>query len=93
MTPAKGEGSSFRKGKEITANDLATKTIGEDAPLFGSEHSEEEEAGRDPDSKCALLINPWHDTYMHFPVVPDDYLPPPSGRMWLSICRHGMEVS
>lgn len=30
---------------------------------------------------------------MHFPVVPDDYLPSSPGRMWLSICRHDKEVS
>ena len=66
-----------RKGKEIASDDLATKTTGEDAPPFESEHSNEEEGGRDPNNECASLINPWYDTHAH----------------WLSISCRNTKVS
>jgi len=93
MSPVKGEGSSYRKGKEIASDDLATKNVGEDAPHFESEHSDEEEGHRDPDSVCAPLIDPWYDTYAHFLKVFGKCLPPPSGRVRLSICHRNTKVS
>ena len=93
MTPVKNEGSSHRKGKEITADNPATKTVGEDTPLSELEHSEEEEWGRDPDSKCAPLIDLWYEAHAHFSMVPDDYSPLPLGNVWLSICCSDTEVS
>ena len=89
----KGEGSSPCKGKEIAADDPATKTTGEDAPLSELECSKDEEGGRNPNSEYAPFIDPWYDTHTHFSVLPDDYLSPSSGHVWLSICRHDMEVS
>ena len=81
MTPAKGNGSSCWKGKEVATDDPATKTIAEDAPLSKSKRSKQEEVGRNPNSKCAPLIDPWYDTHMYFLVVPGEYLPSLSGRV------------
>ena len=93
MAPTKCEGSSRRKGKEIASNDPTTKAIGKDAPLSKSKCSKEEERGRDLNSECAFLIDPLYDTHAYFLKVPGDYLPLPSGRVWLSICCHDTEVS
>ena len=93
ITPVKGEGSSYCKGKEIAVDDPATKIVGEDAPFSKSEHSKKEEGSHNPDSECAPLINPWYNTYMHFLVVPSGYLPSLAGHVWLSICRRDTEVS
>ena len=92
MTPVKGESSSPHKGKEIAIDDPPTKIVSEDAPLSESEPFEEEEGGCDPNSKCAPLIDLWYNTHIHFLVVPGDYLPPPPGRVWLSICYRDTEV-
>ena len=92
MTSAKGEGSSYHKGKEITTNDPATKIVGEDVPLSELERFKEEEGSRDPDSECAPLIDLWYNAHAHFPTVLGDYLPLLSSRMWLSICHCNMEV-
>ena len=93
MSPVKGKGSSYRKGKEIASDDLATKNVGEDAPHSESEHSDEEEGHRDPDNVCAPLINPWYNTYAHFLKVSGKCLPPSLGRIRLSICRRNTKVS
>ena len=93
MSPAKGEGSSHRKGKEISSDDLATKNIGEDAPFSKLEGFDEEERGCDSHSECAPLIDPWYDAHAYFPKVSGEYLPPPLSRVWLSICYRNMEVS
>ena len=93
MTSAKRKGSSRCKGKEIATDILATKIVGGDVPLSKLECSKEEEGSRDPNNKCAPLIDTWYNTHTHFLVVPCDYLPPPSGHVWLSICCHDMEVS
>ena len=61
--------------------------------LFESEGSDEEEGGRDLGSECAPLIYPWYFAHAHFPKVSGEYLPPPPGRVWLSIFRRNMEVS
>ena len=88
MSPAKDEGSSCHKGKEIATNDPPAKIVGEEAPF-----SKEEEEGCDLNGKCPLLIDPWYDTNIYFLVVPGDYLPLPPGHVWLSICCHDTEVS
>ena len=93
MTPAKGKSSSHHKGKEIAFDDPATKIVGKNAPLSELEHSEEDERGRDLDSECASLIDPWYDTHAYFPKVSGKYFPPPLGRIWLSICCCNTEVS
>ena len=61
--------------------------------MLASENSVEEEAQRDPDSECVLLINPWYDVHPHFPKVPGDYAPPPQGHVWLAIIRQNPDVS
>ena len=93
MSPAKGKGSSHRKGKEISSDDLATKNIGEEAPFSKLEGFDEEERGCDSHSECAPLIDPWYDAHAYFPKVSGEYLPPPPSCVWLSICYRNMEVS
>ena len=63
------------------------------APYSELDHSEKEEGGRYPGSKCPPFIDPWYGTHIHFLVVLGDYSPLPSGRMWLSIYHRDMEVS
>ena len=93
MTLAKGEGSSRRKGKEIAFDNPATNAVGKDAHLSELEHSEEEETSCNLDSNCAPLIDLWYDTHTYFLTVLGDYLPPPSGCIWLFICRRDTKVS
>ena len=93
MLPSQGDNSSRRKRKEAVANDLPAKIVGREAPHSESDRFEEEEGGRDPSSECPPLIDPWYDTYIHFPVVPSDCSPLPLGCVWLSICCHDTEVS
>ena len=93
MMLAKGKGPSHRKGKEVAADDPLAKIMGKEAPLFKLDHSKEEEGGCNRNSKCPPLINPWYDAHTHFPTVPNDYLPLPKGRVWLSICHHDTKVS
>ena len=93
MLQAKDEGSSRRKGKEVTVDDPLAKTVGEKTPFSKSNHSEEEEQGCDSNSECPPFIALRYDTHIHFLVVPSDYSPPSSGHEWLSICRCDIEVS
>ena len=93
MSLAKGDSSSGCKGKEVATNNLPTEAMGGKAPHSELDRSKEEEWGRDPSSECSSLIDPWYDTHMHFPMVPGNYTPPPSGRVWLSICCHDSKVS
>lgn len=67
--------------------------MGEETPLSESNYFEKKEGGRNSNIECPPLNDQWYDTYIHFPVVPSDYSPPLSGHVWLSICRHDMEVS
>ena len=83
MLPAKDKDSSHRKGEKVTTDDPHAKAVGEETPLSESDHSGEDERGHDLTSKCLPLLDPWHDTHIHFPIVPSDYLPPPSGRVAL----------
>ena len=89
----KGEGSSYRKGREIVSENPATKTVGEDAHFYELERFDEEEGCCDPDSECASLLDPWYNTHAHFLKVSSEYLPSPLGRVWLSICHRNTEVS
>ena len=85
MSLAKSEGSSRHKGKEIAVNDPPMKAKkGEEAPYFELDHFKEER-NHDPSNVCPPLIDPWYDTHLHFPVVPSDYLPPPSRHVWISL--------
>ena len=77
----------------IAFDNPATKNIGEDAPHSESKRSNKQEGRHNPNSECALLINPWYDIHAHFPKVSSEYLPPLLGNVWLSICRHNTEVS
>jgi len=67
--------------------------MGDEISLFESDRFEEEEGDRDLNSECPPLINPWYNAYIHFPMVPSDYSPRPSGCVWLFICHHDTEVS
>ena len=88
MTPAKGQGSSRRKRKEVVSDDPVVRDVGEEAIYSESDHFEEEGAQRDSDSECTPLIDPWYDTHGYFLKVPDDYMLPLSpGRVWLALCR------
>ena len=58
MTLVKSSGSSCRKGKEAVYDPLVEQKTGEEAMYSESDHSDEEEAQRDPDSECAPLIDP-----------------------------------
>lgn len=93
MSLAKGDDSSCRKGKEVSANDPPTKTLCEEASHFESDHFEGEERGRDSGSECPPLIEPWDGTHFHFLIIFSDFSPPSPGRVWLSICRCDTEVS
>lgn len=93
MSPAKNEGSSCRKGKEVITNDPLAKTVGKEAPFSKSDHSKVEEGGYNPNSECLPLINSWFDAQIHFLVVLNDYLPLLPTHVWLSICHRDTEVS
>ena len=93
MTPAKGQNSSRRKGKEIVSDAPAKRDVGEEAVYSELDYSDKEEARRAPDNECALLIDPWYDTHAHFPKVPSDYMPSLSSRVWLALYRCNIVVS
>ena len=93
MAPMKSQGSSHRKGKEAISNPPTALDVGEEAEHSKSEHSDEEEAQRNPNSECGPLIDPWYDVHPHFPKIPGDYAPPPSGHVWLALCWRNPDVS
>ena len=93
MATVKSQGSSRRKGKEAIFDPPAALDVGEEAEYSESEHSDEEEAQRDPNNECAPLIDPWYDIHLHFPKIPGDYAPPPPGRVWLALCWRNPDVS
>ena len=94
MTPAKSQSSSHRKGKEVISALFATHDEGEKAVYSESDHSDEEEAQRDPDNECTPLINPWYDIHPYFPKILGDYAPPlPSSRVWLALYRRNTDIS
>ena len=93
MTPVKGQSSSHRKGKEIASDPSTTHDVGEEAVYSESDHSDEKETQRAPDSECAPSIDPWYDVHPHFPQVPGDYMLLPPGHVWLALCRRTTDVS
>ena len=93
MTRVKSQGSSRRKGKDIVSDDPTTRDVGEEAAYFELDHSDEEEARRDPESECASLIDTWYDTHAHFPKVHGDYMLPLLGCVWLALCHRNTDIS
>ena len=87
MVQVKSSGSSRRKGKEAVYDPSVEQETGKEAVYFESDHSDEEEARRDPDNECAPLIDPWYNVYPSFPKIPGDYVPPLPSRVWLTLCR------
>ena len=93
MTLMKGQSSSRRKGKEIVSDPPTAHDVGEEATYSESDHFNEEEAQRAPDSECTPLIDPWYDIHPHFPKVLGDCTPPPPGRVWLALYWRNMDIS
>ena len=93
MMTAEGQSSSHCKGKEIVSDAPATHDVGEKVVYSESDHSNEEEARRAPNSKCAPFINFWYDTHTYFPKFPDNYTSLPPGRVWLTLCLCNIDVS
>ena len=54
MTPAKGQISSRRKGKEIASNPPTARDVGEEAVYSESDHSDEGETQCALDSECPI---------------------------------------
>ena len=93
MAPVKSSSSSRRKGKEAIYNPPVEQETGEKAVYSKSDHFDEEEVRRDPDSECAPLIDPWYDVHPSFPKIPGDYVPPSPTHVWLALCRRNLNVS
>ena len=91
MASVKSQGSSHRKGKEAISDPPTALDVGREAEYSKSEHSDEEEAQRNPNSKCAPLIEPWYGVHPHFPKIPSDYAL--LGRVWLAFFRRNPDVS
>ena len=58
MALVKSSSSSRRKGKEAVYDPPVEQETSEEAMYSKSNHSNEEEVRRDPDSECAPLIDP-----------------------------------
>ena len=84
MSPVKSQGSSHRKGKAVASDSPA---VPEEMERSDSERSAEEKMERDPGSECAPLIDPWYEINPHFPKIPGDYVPPPPGRVLITLVR------
>ena len=91
MTLAKSQSSSHHKGKEVIS-DLPTARGVDEVVYSESNHFNVEETKHNPDSEWAPLIDPWYDVHAHFPKIPGDYAPPPSGRVWLTLCRQNTDI-
>ena len=90
MSPMKSPSSSRRKGKAVASDSPA---VPKEVERSDSERSIEEETERDPDSECAPLINPWYEIIPHFPKVHGKYVPPPQGRVLITLVRRDPDVS
>ena len=90
MSPAKSPCSFRRKGKAVAFD---PPVVSEEVDRSDSERSVEEEAERDPNSECAPLIDPWYETNPYFPKAPGDYVPPPPGRVLITLVRRDPDVS
>ena len=84
MSLVKSPSSSRRKGKTVAFDSPA---VPKEVERSDSERSTEEETERDPDSECAPLIDPWYEINPHFPKVPGKYVPPPPGRVLITLVR------
>ena len=93
MVPVKSSSSSRRKGKEAVYDPPVEQETGKEAVYSESDHSDEEEAWRDPDNECALLIDPWYDVHPSFPKILGDYVLSSSSRVWLALCRLNLNPS
>ena len=90
MSPVKSQGSSHRKGKAVASDSPA---VPEEMERSDTERSTEEEMECDLDSECAPLIDPWYEINPHFPKIPGDYVPPPPGRVLITLVRRDPDVS
>ena len=90
MSPAKSPGSSRRKGKAVAFD---PPVVSEEVDRSDSERSVEEEAERDPNGECAPLIDPWYETSPYFLKAPGKYVPPPPGRVLITLVRRDPDVS
>ena len=90
MSPVKSQGSSRRKGKAVASDSPA---IPEEMERSDSKWSVEKETECDPDSECAPLIDPWYEINPHFPKIPGDYVPPPSGHVLITLVLRNPDVS
>ena len=93
MSPVKSQGSSRRKGKAIASDSPAVPDVGKEMGRSDSKRSAKKETQRDPDSKCAPLIDPWYEVNPHFPKIPSDYVPPPLGRVLIALVWRNPDVS
>ena len=90
MSPVKSLSSSRRKGKAVASDSPA---VPEEVERSDLERSTEEETERDLDNECAPLIDPWYEIRPHFPKVPGEYVPPPQGRVLITLVRRDPDVS
>ena len=90
MSPAKSPSSSRRKGKAVAFDPLV---VSEEVDRSDSERSTEEEAEHNPDDECAPLIDPWYEISLLFPKDPGEYVPPPPGRVLITLIRRNPDVS
>ena len=72
------------KGKTVASDSPA---VPKEVECSNSKRSTEEETECDPDSECAPLIDPWYEINPHFPKVPGEYVPPPPGRVLITLVR------
>ena len=93
MAPMKISSSSRCKGKEAVYDPPVEQETSEEAMYSKLDHSDDEEARCDPDSECAPLIDPWYNVYPSFPKILGDFVPPPSSRVWLALCRQNLNTS
>ena len=93
MVLVKSSGFSRSKGKKAVYNPPVEQETGEEALYSESDHSDKEEAWRDPDSECAPLIDPWYNIYPSFPKIPGDYVSLPPSRVWLALCWRNLNTS
>ena len=86
MAPMKSLCSSHYNGKEAVYDPSIEQETSEEAVHFELDHSDEEEAQRDPDSECTPLIDPWYDVHPSFPKILGDYVPSLPSHVWLALC-------
>ena len=72
---------------------MTPPVVSEEVDRSNSERSAEEEAERDPNGECAPLIDLWYETSLYFPKAPGNYVPPPPGRVLITLVRRDPNVS